>query len=291
MSFGIPFETLLSLLNTSTTVAGLLAGVYFMMKYLSRREPTIAIKELAESRAVIHKEIEKLKQEIESDLSAKPSVGSSITEAERAQLLQMLTDSLTKQASESVLSEIKKAIAKTEKENEVLNLIQRQSSQTIDRLTQELFSLSKRGNLNLSIGITTTLTGLVLLGMFVLRDEPMPPDTSAFIINFVPRISLVILIEVFAYFFLRLYKTTLSEIKYFQNEITSIESKFLALTVAAKTENDEHINSVISHLATAERNFILDKGQTTVDLERSRLDQQERTTVWGQLGELLKKKS
>ena len=87
--------------------------------------------------------------------------------------------------------------------------------QTISRLREELYSLGKRSNLNLALGVVTTVTGLSILGVFVLSRTTEMKEVLDFVKHFVPRISLVIFIEIFAYFFLRLYKDTLSEIKYF----------------------------------------------------------------------------
>jgi hypothetical protein len=127
--------------------------------------------------------------------------------------------------------------------------------------------------------------------MFVLQQAPQTVDMAAFTVAFVPRISLVLLIEMFAYFFLRLYKSTLTEIKYFQNEITSIEAKYLALIVAATGKKEEQLSGVLEQLARTERNFILDKGQTTVDLERNRLDHQLDDSLVNRIADVLKRKS
>ncbi len=49
---------------------------------------------------------------------------------------------------------------------------------------------------------------------------------------FITRISLVAFIEVFAYFFLRLYRYSIFEIKHFQNEMTNAEFRVMALEAA-----------------------------------------------------------
>lgn len=91
------------------------------------------------------------------------------------------------------------------------------------------------------------------------------------------------LIEIFAYFFLSLYKAGLSEIKYFQNEITSVESKYLALKVALYSEEKDNIKYVVEQLAKAERNFLLAKGQSTVELERMKSEQQSTLDILGKV--------
>lgn len=176
--------------------------------------------------------------------------------------------------------------AEDERTRTKFTLVEEQFQPTINRLKDELFSLSKRGNLNLSIGIMITVVGLGLLGMFVLSFSNSQKDMATFFMDFFPRISLVLLIEIFAYFFLSLYKSSLSEIKYFQNEITSMESKYLALKVALESSEKESINYVVEQLAKSERNFILEKGQSTVDLERAKNDQAATSDILGKVASI-----
>ena len=76
----------------------------------------------------------------------------------------------------------------------------------------------------------------------------------------------------FSFFFLKLYKSGLSEIKYFQNELTNVEMKFISLDISLRGKNTELISDVVSEFSKTERNFILNKGQTTVEIERGKLD-------------------
>ena len=80
-------------------------------------------------------------------------------------------------------------------------------------------------------------------------------DPVWYVVQFLPRLTLVVLIEIFAYFFLRLYKSSLGEIKYFQNEITNIEAKALALQAAELAGDKESTASIINRLADTDRNF------------------------------------
>lgn len=286
----LSIDTLLSLLNTSVTTFAVIAGVFVMMRYLNRGESPFASRELERTKVELEQKLSLLEQGQAKLAASNAPEGIPVSVEDRAKLVQELSESIKDQAAHDVMSRLQASVEKNSKDVAELTLVARQSELTIDRLRQELFSLSKRGNLNLSIGIVTTLTGLLLLGMFVLREPQTATDATSFLIGFVPRISLVVLIEVFAYFFLRLYKATLTEIKYFQNEVTSMEAKFLALIVATKSGSTDHLSKVIDHLSQTERNFILNKDQTTVDLERARMDHQERTDVWAKLGDLLKKK-
>ncbi|WP_188008859.1 hypothetical protein [Grimontia hollisae] len=160
--------------------------------------------------------------------------------------------------------------------------------QISSRLESEVQNLSKRGNVNLILGMATTLTGLGILGYSVF-NAPSLNSTLELASHFIPRISLVLLIEVFAYFFLKLYKQSLNEIKYFQNEITNIESKFLGLRISVESEQKECLKEVVTNLLSTERNFVLEKGQTTIELEQLRNEQQQRTELTGLLDKALNK--
>lgn len=156
------------------------------------------------------------------------------------------------------------------------------------RLESEVQNLAKRGNINLILGMATTLAGLSILGYSVF-NAPELSSVVALAAHFIPRISLVLLIEVFAYFFLKLYKQGLNEIKYFQNEITNIESKFLALRLSSEANQSDCIKEVVTNLLGTERNFVLEKDQTTIDLERVRIDQKQRSELTGLLDKALQK--
>jgi len=280
-------------------------GVYTVQKYLSRRDSPATKMELGrfreELKAELYREreldksgpnmwrgaLDALKKEVEMIKASQSAIG----EEQRGQLLEEIKSQLNEQAAQEVLKDIQSRLAESNAEREKVDIVESQFKSTIERLKEELFALSKRGNLNLSLGIVTTITGLVLLGIFLLTGKAPTPDINQFIVNFVPRISLVVFIEVFAYFFLRLYKSSLSEIKYFQNEITTIESKYLALKVAISDGESANIQTILDQLSKTERNFILDKGQSTVELERSKIDQQATNDILGKLTQLVSKNS
>lgn len=275
-------------------------GVYVLTKYLSKGESTgknpeieSLRKEVSDLRNIaIHTpdfdEITELTEKLEAIYAANGQP----TADQRNKLIKEFMDKARSQIGEDFIRDIKDKLSSSIPDANNKKEISEHILETTNRLRKELFSLSKRGNLNLSIGIVITMVGLLLLGTFVFQS-PIPQNASAeyFIINFIPRISLVILIEIFAYFFLSLYKTSLSEIKYFQNEITTIESKYLALKVALHSGKEESLAGIIGQLSATERNFILNKDQSTVDLERAKLDQKTTADIIGSMASLLNRKS
>ena len=159
-----------------------------------------------------------------------------------------------------------------------------------DRLTMETRNLARRGNLNLILGMSTTLIGLFILA-YAVYDSPKSQSVQELAAYFVPRVSLVLLVEVFAYFFLRLYKQSLEEIKYFQNEITNVESRMIAMYFASRVEDPALGARLAEELARTERNFILGKDQTTVDLEKERIAKSTYADVAAAIKDLLKSKN
>ena len=154
-----------------------------------------------------------------------------------------------------------------------------------DRLQTEVGALGRRGNLNLYLGTSLTLLAITTLIMTSLRAPFQQLTTAMLLSYYIPRVSLVVFIELFAYFFLRLYKTSLSDIKYFQNELTNVGSRFAALTVALDAGDPQLLANVLTDLAKTERNFILKKDETTIELEKARLEQQ----TWSDAGGILNK--
>lgn len=292
----IDVTNLLMLASNFMTPLVVLLGIAVLMKYLNRGESPNQSREIERLKSQFEESMAAIREDIKRSLFSDVQTSGKLTAAEHSALVMELHAKIKEDTADEVLSKIEQKIDESRDRGSRDIVVYNQCEQTIQRLRQELFALSKRGNLNLSIGIITTISGLFLLGSFVIDNAllPLSDKTAAtleqFLIDFLPRLSLVILIEVFAYFFLSLYKATLVEIKYFQNEITSIEAKFLALRLASLSDQSEQISTAVEALSKTERNFILNKDQTTVDLERARIDQVSRTDILGKIADLLKKK-
>jgi len=179
---------------------------------------------------------------------------------------------------------------------EPMGIIRNQYIVTSKRLSGLIADLNRKANVNLFIGITATLFALTIMFILVLEAKGInetviihgtnnqvnlshdKETNSVQLLNliqfYVPRLTLALFIEIFAFFFLRLYRNNLDEVKYFQNELTNIESKQTALEAGflIKESSKETLEKVILNIVSTERNFILEKGQSTVDLERNKLE-------------------
>lgn len=154
------------------------------------------------------------------------------------------------------------------------------------RLEGEISSQSRRGVFNLSAGIITAGVGIYFL-YSLLTEYTESKDYINLVSHFIPRVSLVILIEVFAYFFLNLYKRSLDEIKYFQNELTNIEMKYMALKTATDINSDKVNEHLVKVLIETERNRLLKKNETTVELEQYKMDKINNANVMSKAYEIL----
>lgn len=209
---------------------------------------------------------------------------------EKAALVEKIKERIIQIATESFLTDLKIKAAETFQKNLFEQNVIRTFEESRKRLAQEWDALNRRGNVNLILGMGTTLIGLYALWTFVTSSPEWPKEgdpLTQFSIHFIPRLTLIIFIELFAYFFLRLYRTGLEEIKYFQNEITNLEAKHIALVSAIETKDPAVITDVIGKLATTERNRILTKDQTTVELESIRIEKQGTTDLAKPLADLI----
>ena len=141
-------------------------------------------------------------------------------------------------------------------------------SKSILRILSEIESLKTRGNLNLTIGIMATIIGIIMLGAFVFTSNYRDITLDKFVVHFVPRLSLVIFVQIFAFFFLKLYRNNMEEIKYFHNELTSIESRMSAVGLAKNANSSDGMMKVITGLSAIDRNSI-QRGESVVESAHS----------------------
>lgn len=221
-----------------------------------------------------------------STLKSSKQADIEFSESDKAKVLASIQAKLESDSLQSYVAGIRDLVATRVSED----ALEERFQSIVRRLGREVQDLARRGNLNLILGILTTLAGLSVLGYAVFYS-PLTQSPEELLAYFFPRVALVILIEVFAYFFLRLYKQSLAEIKYFQNEMTNVESRQLALHVAIRHEDAALRARVVDELSRTERNFILGAGQTTVEIERERLAKGGYLDLSNALKEIIKRKT
>lgn len=151
-----------------------------------------------------------------------------------------------------------------------------------NRLELETKRISRNSSLNLSLGFATTIFAISFLSYSLLTSDPKSeviPNTIIkaedikssfyiFLVKFLPRLSVSVFIELFSFFFLRIYKRNLEDIKYLNNERTNVELKLLALNTSIITNDNDTLKQILLDLVKTERNFILKKDETTVELQK-----------------------
>ncbi|WP_027455998.1 hypothetical protein [Xylanibacter brevis] len=138
------------------------------------------------------------------------------------------------------------------------------------RIKKEIRRLNKDAMVNLYVGVLIAIIGVAGLFWYIIQytDNESGEDVALLIVHWVTRLSLISIVEVFAFFFLKMYRTHLQSIRYFQDELTSIESRKIAMLSSVIHENPEDISKSIECLLNIDRNFKMETSQTTVDLEK-----------------------
>lgn len=140
------------------------------------------------------------------------------------------------------------------------------------RIDRENARVTRNGNINLTIGFFTTFMAIFFLGYSLLGVSHTTENTQSFIFHFIPRFTLSLFIELFSFFFLRIYKKNLDDIKYLNNERTNIDLKLIALKTSIIHNDNDSLKIVLNDLSKTERNFILQKDESTVDLEKNKIE-------------------
>jgi hypothetical protein len=204
-----------------------------------------------------------------------------LTVLERAELLDSWKDSISGEVHEES-NRLKGFFSSSSFES-----LKQELKATKLRLLDEVSALTRRGNLNLVIGGFTTIIAVVLLGYVVLTAESVPLTVDSFLWHYAPRLTISIFIQIFSFFFLKLYRNSLEDIKYFQNELTNLHSKFIALEAAMSVGDLEITANAIEKLSSTDRNARLQKGESTVALEILREENRSLTNMLNSAKELI----
>jgi hypothetical protein len=264
-------------------LAAIASFVSAMISYLNKG---IGDNKTHKTSNIFFKEILSLNRKITA-LENRSSSGASveITESERAELI---SDAKKRIIGNTILladSSLKADISSFNKSYSLHKL----HTDMVLRLELEIDRLNRRGGVNLAIGSAIAFIGILSLAYFLYSSSNTTGGLE-FFIHHLPKLSFVIVVELFAYFFLRLYKNGFDEIKYFQNEITNIEMKVMSLKYAQDFKSEDMIKELVIHLMKTERNFILEKGQSTVSIEKDKLQNLSDSKLASMISEIIKLK-
>jgi hypothetical protein len=165
-------------------------------------------------------------------------------------LIEELRATLTRNVAQDIKKEFERQVATLA----YVEKIRQMFANDERRLSDQIAILRKRGNLNLVIGVVTTLLAAITLVLTITFVNPNSDDSKKVAIYFISRISTVVFIEVFSFFFLRLYKSTLEEEKYYQNEITARSARHTAIEAAFSVAEGGAMGKLIELLAGVNQN-------------------------------------
>lgn len=169
-------------------------------------------------------------------------------------------------------------------------IFRNQIQHAIEGLTTEVQNTRKNSYANLFIGGLTTLFAVGVLWSTLL-NEGFKIDKPMQYLAFAPRISLALFVEIFSFFFLKLYRRNLDDIKYLTNEITNVKLKLLALRASFLKDAGDFTGNILQELAKTERNFILKNKESTVEIEKMRIDSDEQNKLIENIATIFKRES
>jgi len=223
----------------------------------------------------IKKEIENIKELI-----------STIGEVELKEVANQLRETLVADSANDLVSELKRKILHDETQRSARVLMRSVFGTSEERLSDQVQTLRAQSTTNMLIGCFIAFLGAAILVTSIFFPYSKPVNLEELALQIAPKLSVVILIELFAYFFLKMYRSNLSEIRYYQNEITNVEMRKAGVLLAiSKTVPD----SLFVALSTMDRNFVMEKDQTTQELERVKVDRDSTKNLLDAVTSLLRK--
>jgi hypothetical protein len=216
---------------------------------------------------------------------------------------QIILEKVSALTNDEILKNIENKYGENIFQKYKLNIIIDELKNIKYRFDIDMRRISRTSSINLALGFATTIFAITyLIYSLLLTDQTTTLITyqiqkntdvniilALFLVKFLPRLSVSIFIELFSFFFLKMYKKNLDDIKYLNNERTNVELKLLSLNTAIINEDDETLSLILIELSKTERNFILKNGESTVEVEKNKLENSVYKDTLDSLSKILKK--
>lgn len=265
----------------------ILIGGFTALNYVKGRFPEDISNSYEEmpSRSWMFKELTGFKEEVLAKISEFEDLDQ--MKKEFKSLIDGQISDLTK---EKILKEISGTFKNELMSKTKLDIIDQEFLEMKRRIYIETSRITRYAYTNLFIGFITTFGVIGFLISSLLGMDTTGFTTNDYLMHFIPRVSLSILIEVFSFFFLRLYSKNLDDIKYWNNERTNLEMKIVGVKTAMLMNDDKTTALIIKNIVTTERNFILKKGESTVELEKNKTSDSSNASLLEAIVKILNKK-
>lgn len=151
------------------------------------------------------------------------------------------------------------------------------------RLTREVDRLNNHSISNMLFGFILAFVLVCYNGYFALVN-PIPKLELSSLSNLVlPKLLVVISLLTMFVYFMRLYKSNIADVKYYQNELTNIEVKLTSVRLALLSSERGILDTLIKDLSSTERNSLFGKEQTSLELERLKTENEIHKTFLSQV--------
>lgn len=157
-----------------------------------------------------------------------------------------------------------------------------------ERIKEESSRLNKQAVINLFLCFFIAFAFMGFVGYTTIYKSEINSTTTwtTFFMAYIPKLTGILgLLTMFLYF-VRLYKANIIDAKYYQNELTNIEFKYIGLLSSTEIKNDETTIAIIKDFLVTDRNSILPKDQTTLELERIKIENEFNKSYLSQIWEL-----
>lgn len=176
-------------------------------------------------------------------------------------------------------------------EVESTDVVQEEFDNYLERSGAAASAAQRRPNALMLIGTFIALIGLAFFfmtlpgsngGYISLQPvgEPSHPESEA--LHLLPRLLMLVFIQVLAGFFLRQYRVSMEDFRYYE----SIEAQYLSYVLRKRTGDQKAIMSFSKEIMEERQLGMLGKGQTTTSLEAQRLAANEFATLYERIAEV-----
>lgn len=268
----------------------ILTGIsFFLMLYVRGAFPFTNLDNEGYESVSDDRSIDNRFENLKAELFSKFSDFKNLDEV-KIEIRNSIDQQVSKISEEKIIQQISDKFNKDLNAKTKLDIIESELISIKHRIERETARLARYGYINLMIGFVTTFLAIFFLGYSLLGVQTQNITPTDYLFHFIPRLSLSILIEIFSFFFLRLYKSNLDDIKYFNNERTNIEMKIVAIKTSLSYDDKETVKNLMLELAKTERNFVLKKGESTVEIEKNKSDINSNDKLLGGILKILDRK-
>lgn len=258
-----PFDTTTIYNLIPFIIIGILFIVAWLFKFLNNDRNERKTESL--STYLMRQQILESQKNIESAIQDVLNRNPEVLNVERT-----ISEKIVSNLEVSLINKLNDRFEQNIKKEFIVNTISSELIPLTRNIEKYIDRIQRNSIVNLFIGIAGTIAAITILAFAILSNREFS-DFTIFIIHFLPRFTFVIFIQLFAFFFLNLYKSNLEDAKYFQNELTNLTAKSSSIKLSYLLNQDK-MGEIIKDLSTIERNFKLLKDESTIGLEKAKLD-------------------